>query len=211
MLIQSPAQSDQIARLRIAAQAEEPRAWLPAAVHAVITAILVRLFGRLEQMLLLWQSGTLPALPSRDTPHRAAAVAPCPPGASPAGPVTSSTTSAPARPRPAQSLSATRPASCPNAPTRGPHADNRHARPLAIDPPICRESPPCGVAQTRPISFRYRKFVLSRGLGPPANASPCSRTHPRRAPSHQVPPLQPSPPAPPAPAPPGRYACRARR
>ena len=77
MLIHSPALSDQFARLRIAAQAQETRAWIPTAVQALITAILVRLFSRLEQMLLLWQSGTLP---SRDTPNRAAAVAPRLPG-----------------------------------------------------------------------------------------------------------------------------------
>ena len=58
---QAPLLSDQFARLRTSAQAQEPCAWLPAAVHALIMACLMRIFGRLEQMLVLWQSGCLPA------------------------------------------------------------------------------------------------------------------------------------------------------
>ena len=60
METQSPSLSEQIARLRSAARVQESCAWLPAAVHALIMACLVRLFGRLERMLQLWQSDCLP-------------------------------------------------------------------------------------------------------------------------------------------------------
>ena len=58
----SPALSEQIAGLRNTAQArKETRVWLPAAIDALIAAIFARIFGRLEQLLLLWQTGQLPA------------------------------------------------------------------------------------------------------------------------------------------------------
>ena len=60
MLIQSPSLGDQLAHLRIPSRGQETCGWLPAAVHAMIMALLARIFGRLEQILLLWQSGTLP-------------------------------------------------------------------------------------------------------------------------------------------------------
>ncbi len=57
-------------------QAAPPRAggrMLPAALQTLITAILARLFDRLEALLRLWQSGTLPIpQPRRPTPHNAA-------------------------------------------------------------------------------------------------------------------------------------------
>ena len=51
----------QLAGLRAATTANAERGWLPASLHALIMAIFAHIFGRLEQLLLLWQSATLPA------------------------------------------------------------------------------------------------------------------------------------------------------
>ena len=64
----TPSLGDQIARLRGTAQAQEKCAWIPAAIHALIIAVLTRIFGRLEQIFHLWQSGDLPA-PQIRTPR----------------------------------------------------------------------------------------------------------------------------------------------
>lgn len=65
-----PVLSDRIACLRSNAQAQEKCVWIPAPVHDLIIACLVRIFGRLEQLILLWQSGTLPPpQPSRAPGH----------------------------------------------------------------------------------------------------------------------------------------------
>lgn len=58
----SPSLGDQLAGLRHSAQARpENCALLPAAIHALIAAIFAKVFARLEQLLALWQAGTLPA------------------------------------------------------------------------------------------------------------------------------------------------------
>ncbi len=58
---QPPSLGEQFAGLRSDAQAgRENCVWLPAAIHAAIAAIFARIFGRLEQLLALWQVGTLP-------------------------------------------------------------------------------------------------------------------------------------------------------
>ena len=67
---QSLSFGDKIARLRGAAQCEEKCAWLPASLHVLITACLMRLFDRLEQMILLWQSGNLAPAPARAATDR---------------------------------------------------------------------------------------------------------------------------------------------
>ncbi len=61
--------------LRNPAQARlETCALLPAALQALIAAILSRLFDRLEQLFLAWRSGTLPAPKTRNaSPPRATA------------------------------------------------------------------------------------------------------------------------------------------
>ena len=68
----APSLGDQIARLRGAPAAREKCAWCPAALDALIAAIFARIFGRLEQLLQLWQSGQFPsprpAPPSTRTP-----------------------------------------------------------------------------------------------------------------------------------------------
>ena len=67
---------DKLACLRETAQApREKRAWIPDAIHTLIMAALARIFGRLEQLLLLWQSGQLP-LPQSANPRPTAAPLP---------------------------------------------------------------------------------------------------------------------------------------
>ena len=61
--------ADQLAGLRAATTSNDDRGWLPASLHALIMAILARIFGRLEHILLLWQSGNLPAPLPRRTAH----------------------------------------------------------------------------------------------------------------------------------------------
>ena len=53
------------AAIRAATTSNDDRGTVSAALHALISAILARIFGRLEQILLLWQSGTLPTPPLR--------------------------------------------------------------------------------------------------------------------------------------------------
>jgi len=60
MLIHQPPLADQTAALRTAILAEDAPCWLPDAVHALIMACLARIFGRLEDMIRLWQAGILP-------------------------------------------------------------------------------------------------------------------------------------------------------
>ena len=61
--------ADQLAGLRAATTSNDDRGMLPAALHALIAAIFARIFKRLEQVLLLWQSGNLPALPPPRPAH----------------------------------------------------------------------------------------------------------------------------------------------
>ncbi len=57
-----------VARLRLNAQAHPAPLWLPDALHAMIVAALASIFGRLEDMIRLWQAGLLPPLVSRTDP-----------------------------------------------------------------------------------------------------------------------------------------------
>jgi len=70
MLIQQPSLADGFASLRAATAAQAAQSRL----HALILACFTRLFARLEQLVLLWQSGTLPVPqprpPSPPTSHR---------------------------------------------------------------------------------------------------------------------------------------------
>ena len=50
----------QLAGLRAAITSNDDRGWLSASLHAMIAAIFARIFDRLEQILVLWQSGQLP-------------------------------------------------------------------------------------------------------------------------------------------------------
>jgi len=66
-----PPLGDQFARLRDIAQAQETCAWIPAAIQDLIMACLMRIFGRLEQLVRLWQAGALPLPPIRTASPRA--------------------------------------------------------------------------------------------------------------------------------------------
>jgi hypothetical protein len=59
MLIKQPTLAEQAAGMREAAQASRAPRWLPDALHAMLMALLARLFTRLEDMIQLWQSGLL--------------------------------------------------------------------------------------------------------------------------------------------------------
>ena len=65
MSIQPPPLATRFASLHTNIAACPNRGWLPRSLHALILAALARIFGRLEQLLLLWQAGTLPAPQSR--------------------------------------------------------------------------------------------------------------------------------------------------
>ena len=69
MSIQPTPLGDRFTRINQALQAQEKCAWVPAAIHTLIMAILARLFGRFDQMLQLWQAGALPAPPIRAIPN----------------------------------------------------------------------------------------------------------------------------------------------
>ncbi len=47
------------AGLHAAVEADSKSAWIPAVIHAAIAAIFARIFGRLEQLIQLWQAGQL--------------------------------------------------------------------------------------------------------------------------------------------------------
>ena len=62
-----PTLADRLSRRRSDAPARENRAW---SLDALIAAIFARIFARLEQLLLLWQSGDLPLPQPSRKPHR---------------------------------------------------------------------------------------------------------------------------------------------
>ncbi len=65
------------AQLRASAAATPAPFWLPDRVHALILALLARIFGRLEDLITLWQAGLLPPPPAlRPRTPRAGARAP---------------------------------------------------------------------------------------------------------------------------------------
>jgi len=82
MLLKPQPLADQFASLRAAAEADQAQAWLPASLHALIAACFARLFARLEQLVLLWQSGQLPH-PPVNAPHPARHPVPARPRSSP--------------------------------------------------------------------------------------------------------------------------------
>jgi hypothetical protein len=81
VLVNQPSLGDQLATLRASAEAILAPAWLPEALHALILACLLRLFGRLESMISHWQAGLLPPPPQPRpaSPARHAAPRPAPP------------------------------------------------------------------------------------------------------------------------------------
>ena len=72
-----PPLADQLAGLRaIPTTPKADTTILSAALHALVAAIFARIFGRLEQFLLLWQSGSLPCPPTICPTHHAQCPAP---------------------------------------------------------------------------------------------------------------------------------------
>ena len=70
MSIQPPPLATRFASLHATIAACPYRGWLPRSLHALILAALARVFGRLEQLLLLWQAGQLPTPKSRPPERR---------------------------------------------------------------------------------------------------------------------------------------------
>ena len=62
-----PPLADHLASLRDDTAGGPIGGWLPEVLHALILAALTRIFGRLEQLLQLWQTGALPAPQPRAT------------------------------------------------------------------------------------------------------------------------------------------------
>ncbi len=152
---------DKLACLRLTAQAPwEKCAWIPDPIHALIMAALARIFGRLEQLLLLWQSGQFPP-PQSANPRRAAAprpaAAPCrrvePRARLPRHSAARRDRAAICRRVPSlrASHSALNP---PSPPARAPSARPRPTHdPPSICPSIGRKTPPAGVGELRLYTF----------------------------------------------------------
>ena len=166
MLIQSSPLGAQIASFQAANAAQETRAWLPATLHALIAAIFARIFGRLEQLIALWQSGTLPpaSIPRPQSQDAATAPHPTSPGASHrANPTTRTrattatpaaiihTTPSPPRTAPsARSITSVIPSAAKDARCLLPPNQPRRIRPGRAPPRANpSQSPPCNVAQPR--------------------------------------------------------------
>ena len=193
MSVQPTALGAQIASLRSTAEAIPAPCWLPSAVHALILACLARLFGRLENLIQLWQSGLLLPHPApasqpnarhdpRPQPdfadfaqhlqhlqypqHARAPSATQSPGAP--GPSATAPATAPATPRPAA------PASVPPRRTRI-HA-SKARRPTFPQPSATTRAPRrISISRTRPNQAR----------APPSNHAPIGRktTSPEAAPA----------------------------
>jgi hypothetical protein len=69
MSVQAPLTA-QVATLRTALRAVAAPCWLPGAVHAMIMDFLLHLFGRLEEIFRLWQSGAFAPVPVARPSHR---------------------------------------------------------------------------------------------------------------------------------------------
>lgn len=147
----------EIACLRTAVTAPGDRGLLPKSLRNLIIAILTRLFTRLEQAILLWQSGNLPIPPARaprtgraPQPHQSAA---------------------PARPRGTASPAAAR--ANPRAPHPGTaHQGAPHHRPLHQRP--LQEGTPPGRIAHAPLAPSGRTAPRAITIPPPP--------HPARAP-----------------------------
>ena len=70
--------ADKVVHPRLATLATPAHAWVPQAIHALILACLARLFGRLEEMIRLWQAGLLPAPIQRPSTPRTPSARPGP-------------------------------------------------------------------------------------------------------------------------------------
>ena len=170
MLIQPTPLGAQIATLRTAAATAPSGAagrMLPACLHTMIAAILARIFGRLEQIFLLWQAGLLPPSPAPRSHARDTApdIAERRPTASrpPRDKTLPATRQDHPRPQNRAASQVTRPTNPPLIHQRARVAPSRPLRPLARlarAPPLKRRRTrfqrPLGHSITAPESFRYR-------------------------------------------------------
>ena len=131
--------SEELAGLRAACAAQGRHVWMPAALHALIIACLVRIFGRLEHLVQQWQSGQL-ILPLPVTP----AIRPVNPDA----------TGAPRRSASVRLSPATRAAACMTAPS----ASAAH---LPRAPSVCERSNDDARGDSFPSGFSPR-FTASK-------------------------------------------------
>ena len=130
----SPSLGDQFARMHDAVHAQERCAWIPSAIQALIIACLARIFGRLEQIFLAWQSGTLPVRePAIHTAHSPQIRSAAPRQRTPYVRVRRQRQTGAQSARASESKS---PAWPPTRPTLAPSTNPRHARHhQARDPP----------------------------------------------------------------------------
>ncbi len=148
-------------------------ALLPRAIQALIAALFARLFDRLEQLLRLWQSGTLP--PPAAPRKQKSAAGQKPPAAIPSH---RAARSKPARHRP-----------LPHRPTRVRPTHVRTAAPPPPFPPSAARPRPAhdppaknrGLCSRQPTHkmFRYRNYIESPGKAPGAKngVEPLSSWH----------------------------------
>ena len=135
MLLQLSPLGAQIASLRTAPAASTAACgMLSNALHALIAAILARIFGRLEQILLLWQTGNLPTPLDRrtqpnSTPERRTDQ-PCPPLSYTPGVRTAVASASQAQRRPAPIRESGQTASGPRR-----HSQHPQAAPAVIQAP----------------------------------------------------------------------------
>ena len=151
-----PTLTQAFACLRRPAEAPTTHACLPPALHALIIATLARLFARLEQLFLLWQSGQLP-------PQRPGA----PPIARPAPNTPHPGTSRTARPgrqytrARRATFRAPSPRPTPTLPggIRAPKPPLHARAPPPPRHPIRRNNRPARIADPRAISLRYQLYT----------------------------------------------------
>ena len=164
MLIQPSPLGAQIASLHIAITARETCAWLPDAVRALIAAIFARIFDRLEQIILLWQSDTLPApalqrSQSRGARRQTVDVSPRHP-ADRSKPARKATIGTPQRLRTRAATAAPNPAASIQPAIHKPPRPRAARDPPSTACPICLKNRYFGVANLR--EFRYNIEIIIR-------------------------------------------------
>ena len=130
---------DQIARMHDAVHAQDRCAWIPPAIHALLIACLARIFGRLENLVRMWQDGQLPPLSQRTPPPPRPDLAP---GLPPGRAAPHHLPSAPPRDPPPE-IPPAPPRNTPRAPSRRrPNAGARQIPHRNIPPPLHLQAPP---------------------------------------------------------------------
>ena len=142
------------AGLSVQAPSGAGRGWLPISLYALIEAIFARILGRLEHLLLLWQTGLLPAPRCHDAERRLPVA-------------TRSAEARPIRARRTSSgcLTARRRALSPESP--------RRTRPRTGTPPLASHAPrrPAGARNRAREHDRCRRARQKPALGGRGNCS----------------------------------------